>query len=345
MSYSLKTSLLSFLCCGLLSAASVEHYYKLACDSQGRLGSVQELAEAGQQEKLHALLQKGANPNQIDELGRSPLHLAVLSGHAAAAKVLIEHGADCLAKDAQGRIPTQLAKNAEVKAVCEAGLARRLIEVEACKSIEQGMQSVLAKALSEGLNPNAFAADNTMPLLGIAIRNKKLACVKLLLAAGADPKARLVDSNASILSIAGAVGTAAIVEALLEKGADAMVYNKSRSYPIHEAIWNRNSDVVKVLLPSYAKINFSPDGGRNGLAAEMAISRGTPRILAYFIDAGLDINHPMFKTPLLTLAVQSEKIVHVKMLLEAGAKKNALDEQGKKAADYAHGEIEDLLEN
>jgi len=51
------------------------------------------------------LLSKGADVNSRDNDGRTPLHLAYLSGHVQVAELLLSKGADVNSKDNDGRTP------------------------------------------------------------------------------------------------------------------------------------------------------------------------------------------------------------------------------------------------
>ncbi|MBX7131146.1 MAG: ankyrin repeat domain-containing protein [Fimbriimonadaceae bacterium] len=57
------------------------------------------LAERGEARALRALLAAGLDPSQFDQFKRTPLHSACWYGHAAAAKALVEGGADMTLQD------------------------------------------------------------------------------------------------------------------------------------------------------------------------------------------------------------------------------------------------------
>jgi ankyrin repeat protein len=76
----------------------------------------------------------------------------------------------------------------------------------------------------------------------------------------------------------------------------------------------------------------------------MAIAGGRADYVQLFLNAGMKVNDARFaKRPLLHLAAMQDRAFIVKMLLEAGADKNALDEHSKRAVDYAKGEAAQLL--
>jgi ankyrin repeat protein len=56
------------------------------------------------------LLAAGASPNVAQQHGFTPLHEAALRGHRALVEVLLQHGADAGALDADGRTPVDLAR-------------------------------------------------------------------------------------------------------------------------------------------------------------------------------------------------------------------------------------------
>ncbi|MEO0796200.1 MAG: ankyrin repeat domain-containing protein [Verrucomicrobiota bacterium] len=61
-------------------------------DEQSTQQQPLDLARAGQTEALHALLEKGFNPNFRDEKGQSLLMLASYNGHYETTKLLLEYG-------------------------------------------------------------------------------------------------------------------------------------------------------------------------------------------------------------------------------------------------------------
>ena len=57
-----------------------------------------QAARRGDLERVRELLDAGADANQYDELGATPLHDAAWAGHAGVARLLIRHGADVNAR-------------------------------------------------------------------------------------------------------------------------------------------------------------------------------------------------------------------------------------------------------
>ena len=60
----------------------------------------------------HQLLDWGADPNVVDELGQTPLHLAASNDSVDLVSLLVAHRARCTAQDAKGRRPLRVALQA-----------------------------------------------------------------------------------------------------------------------------------------------------------------------------------------------------------------------------------------
>ena len=84
-------------------------------------------AEAGQEDIVRFLLEKGADINEMgwedptdpregEELG-SPLHKAAANGHEGVVRILLQSGAEVDLKDAQGRTALQLAEAHEYREI------------------------------------------------------------------------------------------------------------------------------------------------------------------------------------------------------------------------------------
>jgi len=73
----------------------------------GRLGATAFHAAAlrGHVQVMDILFQKGADPNRVDFIKKTPLHSAALTGNVEVSKYLLEHGADPEARDDQRRTP------------------------------------------------------------------------------------------------------------------------------------------------------------------------------------------------------------------------------------------------
>lgn len=59
---------------------------------------------------VHLLLEHGANPDQRDCLGNTPLHLAAVTSKIAVVTLLLKAGTNVLSSDERGRNPLQLAQ-------------------------------------------------------------------------------------------------------------------------------------------------------------------------------------------------------------------------------------------
>lgn len=58
---------------------------------------------------MERLLQAGADPNQFNPYGETPLHAAVSSGEVRAVELLLRHGADPGLANPEGQTPLSLA--------------------------------------------------------------------------------------------------------------------------------------------------------------------------------------------------------------------------------------------
>ena len=170
--------------------------------------------------------------------------------------------------------------------------------------------------------------------------------VQALLDAGVDKNVnKLGEGNA--LRIAIIHNRADLIPLLLDAGVNPFFKDaRLTSYAIHEAVWNNRTQCLKALIPLYkSTVGLNIDSEKLGYPIVMAIKRGIIPCCKVLLDAGLDPNDAIFlkEEPLLTLAVKRERKDLVQMLLQAGADKNALDKEGKRAIDYAQGEIADML--
>ncbi len=316
--------------------------------------SAWEAVRAGDEEVLAARIREGADVTSANEQGDTPLHLAAVRGSLAMARSLLAAGADPLALDAQGRTPSRLAATDELRQLCEAGEAARSRELAAAKKVEAGDADGLRVALEDGVNPDALAGGDGSSLLQLALVSKQPEAVRLLLEAGASPDLAGVVKvgkgpggrearKLTPLQVAIALGDADSVRLLLDCGADVRAGDGPGL--LHLAVWSRQPAIVKALLPSFKGENYSPDSGPFGAPVAMAIRFGLADIVQTFLEAGLDPNDSRFeREPLLIMAVRQGDAEIARALLSAGADASAHDSEGRTAADYADGELNELFQ-
>ena len=299
--------------------------------------SVFEAAEAGDTAKLSELLKAGESPAAVDELGRTALHLAAAAGKDEAAEMLLQAGADCLAKDADGKIPSQLAKKAELRKLLQAGEEKRAKELQVATEIDAGNEDFVAQAASMGVNPNALVNNGADTLLTYALNKGRMKAAEALVDAGADPN-WVGPSAKTAMHVAAVKAGPELISKMVAKGGKTDVQQQNGATAIHEALWYGRNNVLKSLLPGATQPEFAPSTKKKGFGPPliMAVMRGNTTAMGIFVEAGADVNAALYKDePLLIVAVKAGKPEAVKFLLEKGANVSAKDKTGKTAADYA----------
>ncbi|RWO77977.1 MAG: c-type cytochrome [Mesorhizobium sp.] len=152
--------------------------------------AIHDAAKTGDVAAITAALDAGANVDESDGQA-TPLYLAVRGGHFAAAKLLMERGADVNA-----------APDPRLGPALMPALAKRRIDL-------------IDLLLDGGANPNARR--NREAVLHIAVRSGCLDCVKALVEAGADVNAKTKDGKTP-LHMAELKGQREVAEYLLSHG-------------------------------------------------------------------------------------------------------------------------------
>lgn len=317
-------------------------------EEQDKDCSMAEAIASGNVRVVLFLAHNAALLNRADEEGNTPLHLAARAGNSHIVSILLLNDANPLARNADKKLPSDLAANSASRRLCLHAEASRLREQDLIKRLTSGKdtddaEAAVQQALLSGLDPNARSADGKLTLLGAAVQTASPALVDTLLRAGSKVNAKQAEGRTA-LHIAAQYGRADLIPILLRRGANPMAYMNNDATPLHSAIYNRRTNAVVALLPAYKNMNYNPYCAKTGFAVETAISRADVDGIKAMLDAGMDPNDPsMEHNPMLTQAVQRNRERIVSLLLKAGADKEARDKQGKRAADYARGKIANLL--
>ena len=192
-------------------------------------------------ELMKFLIEKGADVNNADKDGESPLHKAAVEGHTEVVKLLIDAGADVNKANEVGWTPLHKA----------AGYGH----TEVVKLL------IDAGAVDKDVN-KADAYDAT--LLYHAAADGRTEAVKLLIEAGADVNKAAKDGKTPLYWAAWG-GHKEMVRLLIAKGADVNKAAKDGWTPLHWAAWRGHKEMVRLLIAKGADVNKANEVGRTPL--------------------------------------------------------------------------------
>jgi cytohesin len=248
-----------------------------------------------------------ADPSRVfrpDGASRYPLDYAAANGQLEIARLLLAGGAP-IVSDRHVIVPPPLHR-----------------------AIERGHAEMVALLLDAGSSPNTAVGrrgeyPNWRPALHIAVAQRNLEIVKLLLAHQVDLEARDQFSTTALHDAASA-GAAGIVAALIEAGADVNVQQLGYELPCGSG----REKIPSLTTPLH-----------------LAAAHGNPATIKILVEAGAKIEATTnsWETPLMQAAkarwyradkAHSQK-ENVETLIAAGANLNARDRHGRSVLDIA----------
>ncbi|HTB11324.1 MAG TPA: ankyrin repeat domain-containing protein [Bryobacteraceae bacterium] len=270
-------------------------------------------ATSGKADVVKSLLAGGANVNEKDADGNTPLIIASEAGNLPLAQILVDARASLEARDSQGRAALHHAASA-------------------------GKTNLVGFLLDSGALVNKQANDGATPLF-YAVEFAKMPVVQLLIARRA--KLDLADSSGTTPLMIASEGTAYLpnnvpmVEALLTAGAKVdQVDAKGRS-ALHRASAEPKPEAVRVLLEHHAKPNVRATDGSTPLIQAVTFSR--PAVAQALLNHSADVNlaDSNGATPLMIAAEIKDPAPIIKILLNHGAKRGLKDSKGRTALQRA----------
>lgn len=267
--------------------------------------------------------------NQVDNIGWSPLHQAVLGKHALAVDKLISLGANLTARLPDGRTPLMVAaKNGCVEQIEQ--LAKAGVPLEAKSNVEntavhyaanEGQNRCLSELIRLGARIGVYEENGHTPLT-LAAMSGFIETMKIILEKG-EYNTNIntpTKTNHSALYCASQHGQVSAVKWLLNNGADPDLRNGDIEWTaLYEAVNQNKLAAVLTLLKAGAdpELRSKADSSKPGTSVlYYAVVQGWLERVALLLDNGASVNSitstgfaPLHK------AVLNQNLPLVKLLL------------------------------
>ncbi|CBJ31910.1 ankyrin repeat protein [Ectocarpus siliculosus] len=298
--------------------AFAERYF--AIDADERTTTLGFAASEGNNHMVRCLL-RWKDKDEQDQFGYTPLMKAAENGHMPVMETLLDQGADATFRHLDDGSTSIIA----------AALG--------------GYNEIVIALLNKGADKDSPAANGRTPLME-ASRKGHLPVVKTLLNADADvtlaahgltDEDYCLGDNCTALHFATAGGHLGVVNALLSKGGlEIDAVDTDGTTALHLAvIMGRSLPIMETLLVAGADPDIRINtGGVQDCPLETACHSkdniGTYHVCKTLIDHGADVNSrcPFGSTPLHHACDYSQSDAVLRLLLQAGADENALNDDG-----------------
>ena len=213
-------------------------------------------------DRMKEVLAQKPSLNQLDESGRSALHVAIDSRKLACVSLLLMAGADPKVPDREGR--TALVAG----------------EKTGDQRIQMALKTLTQKAGGTPEGPAPWTLESS-------VGRKQSDVTKMLLAMGVDPN-QAGKNGISPLAEASLKGDIEAVRALIAKGARLDTVSPAGTQPIHEAALGDSGEVIRELVKHGAELNArTRDEGQTPL--HFAAAMGKMRAVEALLSLGADL--------------------------------------------------------
>jgi ankyrin repeat protein len=263
----------------------------------------------------------------------TPLHLALLRGHAKIACTLINRGANVTAQDESDVTPLHVVSNTG-----PVEIARRLIErgadVTAHSNVggtplhvasARGQVEIARMLIERSADLTAENVDGETPL-HLASKHGRVEVACMLIKRGADVTAQDGDGDTP-LHLASVMGHVEVFCILIECGADVTSKNGAGKTPLHLASETGQVEVTRMLIQRGADVTVNNEVGDTLL--HLASEEGQVKTARTLIAGGVDVKakNKIGDTPL-HRASEKGRVKVTRMLIELGADVTAKSDVG-----------------
>ncbi|XP_041969266.1 uncharacterized protein LOC121726098 [Aricia agestis] len=266
--------------------------------------------------------------DNVDNSGRTILHVAALAGHNIIIEYLLGKNANVSVKDRNGYSPVHFAiiRNHTKAAITLLQKESNVDLNEVCGGFtplhvaaEHGHLDVVNYLIGRNANINAKNDNNWIPLHGAALKGHA-DVVKVLLLNGSEVYVKSVDGSTP-LHYAVENGSETVANVLLESGEKNDDFYENLNSVLPYACYMGNEAIVGLFLKYNVNINKQTKDRRT--ASHGAAERGHHKILTMLVrqKANINIESSDGATPL-KLAIKGNYIEAVKLLLNYGANIN-----------------------
>lgn len=257
-------------------------------------GVLSRAVQSGLEALVRIVLACEADPNQSDQEGRTPLHLAASRGSDGMAKALLAHGAGKDCPDSHKETPLMKAAGAgqpetvHLLLAAGASVSPRNISGESALHLaaHHGCLSTARLLTDAGADLDAISDLHETPLM-TAVRRFNCDVVGWLLTVGANVNLRN-SSGESALHLAAQIGCSVIVLGLLRMGAEKDSLDEQGETPLMKAVRGYHFEVVTWLLAHDANVDMQSTSGASAL--HIASVNGCETIITALLDDGVDFD-------------------------------------------------------
>ena len=346
----------------------IEHGAGVNASDEGGETPLHKAVDGREAKACIALLAvKKANPNAASKTGDRPLHLAAMSLDADALAALLRAGADPNQRNTRGQTPIQIVQvmgrglTSDPKATAKIARAETVLEEGGALPADQLPEAEDAAPFTEeellancrtylktgGSLERAYDALHPNSRLELAARHGYARVVRFLLENGADPNASAPRDQSGFhlpglkpppptrpIHYAVDGGSLEVLDLLVKAGATLELPDVTGQTALKRAAEAEAIDVARWLLEKGADVNGSDPTG--GTSIHTAARKGNPELVRLLAKHGADLDDRTItgETALHIAATNAERET-VRALLDHGADPGVKDLFGNPPAAYA----------